>query len=121
VTGPMLPSGVESNVEQYLKRTWDAPSCSQPGQRLQALAHRLGGRDAAGLQGDHDGIRLHPVLLRHADGLHRSHAGGSQGVGQVGRPGEVVRNATKQHRRLRSELSGVRHVRYAEHACVFVV
>ena len=54
-TGPMLPSGVESKVEQYLNRIWRAALRAQPverGERLGAIGLGPRGDEAGSLEGD---------------------------------------------------------------------
>ena len=62
------------------------------------LRHRVSRGDGARFERDDDGIDLGiQPSRRHADHLHRAHAALDQHVGEVGRAGEVVGDATDQH------------------------
>jgi hypothetical protein len=64
----------------------------QPAQRGKRFADGIGGGDRAGLQRDDDGVGIRRGTIRHADHLHRAHAGAHQHARHVGGAGEVVRN-----------------------------
>ena len=95
----MLPASVESNVEQYLKKTCRAPRPRSHAQRGERLRDGVGRRDRARLERDDDrvGIAVDAVAPRHADRLDGAHAALDQHVREVGRAGEVVGDAAKEH------------------------
>ena len=98
LTGPMLPSAVESKVEQYLNRICPAP---WPRAATRAPPATAGShprrRDRARLERDDRlGIAWIDVARRHADQLGRRHAVPDQHAREVGGTGEVVGDAAKR-------------------------
>src|SRR5436309_715555 len=67
-------------------------------ERRKRLAHRILGRNGAGLEGDDARLAvLWRSLGRHADELDRRHAAFCQSIGEVARAGEIVGDAAEQH------------------------
>ena len=75
-----------------------ASSRLQPGKRRKAFLHRLPYGRRAGLERDDDGVHVRRRLVRrrHADELDGAHAAAHQSRGEVGRPGEIIRDAAQQ-------------------------
>ena len=98
-TGPILPSGVELKVEQYLNRNCSHPCALQPVAPLPAIAAPLrAAGDGARLQRDHAGLAIgRRAVLRHADELRRRHAALGERVGEVAGAGEIVGYGTEKH------------------------
>ena len=65
------------------------------------LRHGLSGGNGAGFQRDDNGVDgVGDAVGRDADELHRAHAAANEGVGEIGRPREVVGDGSEQQRHI---------------------
>ena len=100
-TGPMLPSGVESNVEQYLKKNCRAPSSRSHASAAGDSRDRLRDRRRARLQRDDDRVDVGQLEVRDdAERLDRPHPLADERAAEVGRAGDVVGDRAEERPRL---------------------
>lgn len=103
MTGPILPAGLESKVEQYLNRNCFAPPPLQEGKRLERHGDRFSCGIGARLQRNHHRVDVREIKagLGNADRLDGPHALPRQHQRKVGGSGQVVGNGAQKHGSLR--------------------
>jgi hypothetical protein len=91
----MFPRGVESKVEQYLKKNGGSPGRAATATQQGMIPRHLH-RGAAALKCDNNGIHIGRRALRQTQLDGRSHAIQGEYPSEVGRAGEVIRDASQQ-------------------------